>query len=276
MVHVNIGGGRDNIVRYNIFYNATAYAMQVDSRGKGHTFDRDLLPRLKRNVSGNQIHHNVVYLGNDKEVMYDYDRSLNNVSWYNVSSMWIDNFLHLTQGHPLRSPRKVTDKSYFNDPSNGDFGVRCSAADWANTENFPQPLSRNEIGPRFATGPVYKHHSQTVKPTSSSSDHNNPPCATQAPRSAPQHSFLPDGSFPNTLYNVSHEGCWLILDSCHNHPSLKGTVRDTYGETHNRAGQDESQCLTRASKQWKECGSIPNHPVIVVYGPTGLILFTEK
>nr|KAG5706230.1 hypothetical protein BaRGS_019557 [Batillaria attramentaria] len=31
--HLNIGGGRDNVVRYNIFYNATAHSIQVDGRG---------------------------------------------------------------------------------------------------------------------------------------------------------------------------------------------------------------------------------------------------
>jgi hypothetical protein len=34
-VHVNIGGGRDNIIRQNIFYNTLEYSMQIDSRGKG-------------------------------------------------------------------------------------------------------------------------------------------------------------------------------------------------------------------------------------------------
>ncbi|KAK3585347.1 hypothetical protein CHS0354_004617 [Potamilus streckersoni] len=65
MVHVNIGGGRDNIVRYNIFYNATAYAMQIDSRGTSHTFDSDLLPRLK-----NEVHVNIGG-GRDNIVRYN-------------------------------------------------------------------------------------------------------------------------------------------------------------------------------------------------------------
>ncbi|XP_052072927.1 uncharacterized protein LOC127711025 isoform X3 [Mytilus californianus] len=41
-VHVNIGGGRDNIVHQNIFYNTTQYSMQLDARGangKWHTSD---------------------------------------------------------------------------------------------------------------------------------------------------------------------------------------------------------------------------------------------
>ena len=46
-VHVNIGGGRDNIIRNNIFYNATSYAMQVDSRGIKGTNDATLLNELK-------------------------------------------------------------------------------------------------------------------------------------------------------------------------------------------------------------------------------------
>ncbi|KAK3585346.1 hypothetical protein CHS0354_004616 [Potamilus streckersoni] len=46
-------------------------------------------------------------------------------------------------------------------------------------------------------------------------------------------------------------------------------MRDTYGETNEMAGQDESKCLARAAKQWKVCGSTPNHPVIAIYGRTG-------
>ncbi|KAL3858274.1 hypothetical protein ACJMK2_012870 [Sinanodonta woodiana] len=276
MVHVNIGGGRDNIVRYNIFYNATAYAMQIDSRGINHVFDKDLLPRLKavpytnqlwqskypelaiidsmhkEFPEGNQIHHNVVYQGNNRDVIHLYTGSLSNASWFNVSSIWI-----------------ATDKSEFVDPSKLDFSVRCSAADWANAENFPQPLKLNEIGPRFPTGPAYKHGPQTTKPTAIAAHQNNAPCTTRAPSPEPQHSYLPDGSHPNTLYNVSKQGCWLVIDSCHNYPNMTGKMRDTYGEAHEMAGTDESHCLARAAKQWKTCGSTPNHPVTAIYGPTG-------
>ena len=53
-VHVNIGGGRDNVVRNNIFYNATLYAMQVDSRGINRRNDATLRRELKVKLL---IHH---------------------------------------------------------------------------------------------------------------------------------------------------------------------------------------------------------------------------
>ena len=32
-VHANIGGGRDNVIRDNVMYNAIAHSIQVDGRG---------------------------------------------------------------------------------------------------------------------------------------------------------------------------------------------------------------------------------------------------
>lgn len=46
-VHTNIGGGRDNIIRDNVFYNATLNAMQVDHRGTAHSVDTTLYDKLR-------------------------------------------------------------------------------------------------------------------------------------------------------------------------------------------------------------------------------------
>lgn len=46
-VHTNIGGGRDNIIRDNVFYNATLNAMQVDRRGTAHSVDTTLYDKLR-------------------------------------------------------------------------------------------------------------------------------------------------------------------------------------------------------------------------------------
>ena len=42
-----------------------------------------------------------------------------------------------------------------------------------------------------------------------------------------------------------------------------------YGETHNHAGQNETECFKRAVAQWKYCGSHHNEQVAAIYGPTG-------
>nr|KAG5688234.1 hypothetical protein BaRGS_034276 [Batillaria attramentaria] len=44
-VHVNIGGGRDNVIRYNVMYNATKYSIQVDARGMECWFVIDHCPQ---------------------------------------------------------------------------------------------------------------------------------------------------------------------------------------------------------------------------------------
>ncbi|XP_052258951.1 uncharacterized protein LOC127863459 isoform X1 [Dreissena polymorpha] len=49
-VHVNIGGGRDNIVSNNVFYGSTRYSMQVDGRGVGHDHDGDLKHNLHARI----------------------------------------------------------------------------------------------------------------------------------------------------------------------------------------------------------------------------------
>lgn len=46
-VHTNIGGGRDNIIRDNVFYNATLNALQVDHRGTSHSNDKPLFHKLR-------------------------------------------------------------------------------------------------------------------------------------------------------------------------------------------------------------------------------------
>ncbi|XP_064613281.1 uncharacterized protein LOC135477059 [Liolophura sinensis] len=46
-LHMNIGGGRDNIVRYNVFYNAMNAAVGVDARGRGKGNSGVLFERLK-------------------------------------------------------------------------------------------------------------------------------------------------------------------------------------------------------------------------------------
>ncbi|KAK7483382.1 hypothetical protein BaRGS_00025322 [Batillaria attramentaria] len=98
-IHTNIGGGRDNVVRYNVMYNATKSSMQVDGRGAGtsnshSTYLRQKLqespyqtplwqsryPELANILSkhpeepeGNQIYKNVFYntVGKERIIYYD-------------------------------------------------------------------------------------------------------------------------------------------------------------------------------------------------------------
>ena len=66
-----------------------------------------------------------------------------------------------------------------------------------------------------------------------------------------------------------HVGCWFKVSACTADPKAVGTYRDIYGETHNHAGQNETECFKRAVAQWKYCGSHHNEQVTAIYGPTG-------
>ncbi|CAC5385968.1 unnamed protein product [Mytilus coruscus] len=53
--HLNIGGGRDNIVRDNIFYNSTKFSIQVDGRGSAHKNDKSLMGILNVSVCPGKV-----------------------------------------------------------------------------------------------------------------------------------------------------------------------------------------------------------------------------
>ena len=45
-VHFNIGGGRDNVARYNVLFDARAHSIQLDNRGMGPGNHSEYLRRL--------------------------------------------------------------------------------------------------------------------------------------------------------------------------------------------------------------------------------------
>ncbi|XP_055957950.1 uncharacterized protein LOC126824537, partial [Patella vulgata] len=244
-VHVNIGGGRDNIIRYNVFYNATKESIQVDGRGMRGDFLDELIGHLQA-------------------VPY-------------TSHLWAAKYPKLaalatskTRGYP--EGNESFSSSDFSSPDTCDYHLQCTAKDWANGVNFPQPVTLDKVGPRYPYGPRYlnkgKRPDSGIKAVSTSG-----PCVsgTVAPETnIPKASYLPDGSRPNNLVNnITHVGCWLLVNSCPAHKDVKGTYRDTYGEQHEHAATNEAKCLARAAEVWRYCGSAKNQPVTVVYGPTG-------
>lgn len=46
-------------------------------------------------------------------------------------------------------------KTDYYDVDKGDLRIKCSAATWANANNFPQVVSPNDVGPKAPPGPVY-------------------------------------------------------------------------------------------------------------------------
>ncbi|XP_053396026.1 uncharacterized protein LOC128556126 [Mercenaria mercenaria] len=271
-VHANIGGGRYNVIANNVMYNATRYSIQVDSRGSSHQNDKTLIARLHavpynsslwtlrypelkylslQNASlpeGNQIVKNLVFNTPHKEYIH-ISQDFNKPRFFNISE--------------TGSSLGRTD--HYN-IDNGDYRVKCYAAEWANHVNFKQVPSPNDVGPRVTVGPTNLHRglSHIVDLKGSSGV-----CTTHAPSTdTPVPAYLPDGSRKNDIYNVSKEGCWLSVSGCKDHPNT-GTYRDTYGEQHEHAADNETMCFRRAVAQWHYCGSHKDEQVAAIYGPSG-------
>ncbi|XP_064612389.1 uncharacterized protein LOC135476325 [Liolophura sinensis] len=270
-LHMNIGGGRDNIVRHNVFYNATHAAVGVDARGISGKFSQILFQRLKAipytnglwtsrypklaridseepNLpKGNEIYQNVFYGGSSSRFvpLGGYDPA----DWFNVH----DNYLFA----------KPTD---FNQRRSGDYRVICQVAQWVTRKGFSQPPTLNEIGPHLSVGPAFKHSALSTK--TNMPLRTNCVTTTEAPSTKIlQPQVVNDGSQPNTLTDKT--GCWLIIDGCPQEPELAGKRRDTEGEQHHGALTDEDACLARAAVQWRACGQSYSHTVKAVFGPTG-------
>ncbi|KAK6189983.1 hypothetical protein SNE40_001939 [Patella caerulea] len=274
-VHVNIGGGRDNIIRYNVFYNATKESVQVDGRGMRGDFHDELTAHLQAVPYTSPIwaakYPKLAALATSKTRGYPEGNEIYRNIYYNEKGIpWI-----FFQG-------KIDEDKYFRQYENrhsfsatdftSDYHLQCTAKDWANGVNFPQPITLDKVGPRYPYGPKYLNKGK--RPDSGIKAVSTPgPCVsgTVAPETnIPKSSYLPDGSGPNNLVtNITQIGCWLLVNSCSAHKDVQGTFRDTYGEQHEQTATNEAKCLARAAEVWRYCGSAKNQPVTVVYGPTG-------
>ncbi|XP_064613278.1 uncharacterized protein LOC135477057 [Liolophura sinensis] len=164
-IHFNIGGGRDNIARYNVFYNAHSASVGMDGRGiNGGSNDKQLHDRLKTvpyttgiwaqkypelaridheapgEPRGNQIYKNVLYHGLASHNFNYHGSSLQKSEFFNIHDNFVD-----------------THTSDFNDRGTGDYRVICKAGTWAVQQHFPQPPTEAEVGPHLPYGPKFKH-----------------------------------------------------------------------------------------------------------------------
>ncbi|XP_052790467.1 uncharacterized protein LOC128224591 [Mya arenaria] len=277
-VHVNIGGGRDNVVSGNVMYGAVRSSMQVDGRGLGRDDYKDVIAKRLHNMpytgalwsmrypklaaidahnaslpEGNEISKNVVYNNGHVRFIPTLHGWLDNERFFNVTDT----------GFALNDDD-------FSDAAHGDLLVRCHLIGWANRVNFRQPLPPDQYGAQQTVGPSHLNRS---------ADHLTPqpktgPCTTQAPVTAsPAVAYLPDGSGSINLYNVTSQGCWLSVSKCSDHPVAVGLYRDTFGERQVRADQNETECLLRAVDTWKSCGGHNDEQVAAIYGPSGATTF---
>ncbi|OWF40931.1 hypothetical protein KP79_PYT15959 [Mizuhopecten yessoensis] len=273
-VHVNIGGGRDNIIQNNVFYEAAKSSMQVDSRGVPHSSNEQPLQKKLHAVPytsalwakrypklavidsnapdeprGNEISRNIFY----NSAAPDFVGSYTNTHWFNI-----------TMNHQAAGP---TD---FFDPAQADFRPRCSLSKFAQSIHFPDPVPLHDVGPRGGIGPMYKGHVAGSRRDVITTKRDVPaPCTTHAPSAlTPITSYLPDGSHANTVKNTPNQGCWFDVEICPNdHGFTSGLQRDVDGEKHLNTGINESACLDRVPYMVTHCGSQSKFSVI--YGPTG-------
>ncbi|KAK7087270.1 hypothetical protein V1264_021344 [Littorina saxatilis] len=107
-IHANIGGGRDNVIRYNVMYNAREWSVQVDARGLEHKEARrlrreleaspyrndvwkrrypelyDILNDLPDEPKGNQIYNNVIYNKHGVDSVHYTGHGLRRSDYFNV------------------------------------------------------------------------------------------------------------------------------------------------------------------------------------------------
>ncbi|XP_067672286.1 uncharacterized protein [Haliotis asinina] len=276
-IHANIGGGRDNIIRYNVMYDSVSESIQVDGRGATSQFDfrnktlqRDLASVAYPNALWTAKYPEMATLFTGTPRYPEGNQIYKNVFWNRGSQKWIvyTNIQFLDRryfdSHDNHMARR---KSDFYAPDNGDLRLRCSAKQWANDVNFQEPISLKDVGPRQSTGPTYM---RTVLPTFPASP-TPKPCdqSTVAPETkVPATPYISDGSGPNVLYPNITEGCWFITDQCPRHPRPR-MLRDTGDQKNDSVWTREARCLSRAVDQWKYCGSSISHSLTAVFGPTG-------
>ncbi|XP_063405884.1 uncharacterized protein LOC134689845 [Mytilus trossulus] len=159
--HLNIGGGRDNIVRDNIFFNSTKFSIQVDGRGSSHRNDRSLMnilnklpyknklwtskyPKLVNILNenpeeprGNQIYKNIFYnSGKQYTVKWDPHKP----AWFDVHSNIISN---------------STNDFNFPKLPYADFRTRCALTTFVKSNHLTTPLLPGQTGPRYHVGPPF-------------------------------------------------------------------------------------------------------------------------
>ncbi|XP_071134151.1 uncharacterized protein [Mytilus edulis] len=278
-VHVNIGGGRDNIVRQNIFFNTSQYSMQIDTRGHnggGNTnvlignlnrlpYQNDLwshrYPKLASIMSdnkpgdpeGNQITDNIFHSINKPHFHGQHKEE-----WFNVS----ENIY-------------IPDESSFYAPLYGNFKPICLLKGFAAITSFHNPVLPIDVGPRYQIGPSSHKITKPALGYLSGVPPTPRPCILKSLDRTPVPIYLPDGSVPNSLYNVSKTGCWFSFDKCPNHSSYEKAkrpvsmpfYRNTKAEMVDNSGTNETICLNKVSEMRSKCGN--GSSFAVIFGPTG-------
>ncbi|CAG2195127.1 unnamed protein product [Mytilus edulis] len=100
-------------------------------------------------------------------------------------------------------------------------------------------------------------------------------CRLKSLAKQPVSIYLPDGSVPNFINNVSQTGCWFSFDKCPNRPAYEKAkrpismpyYRDMNAEMKDNSGTDETICLNKVSEMVSKCGN--GSSFAVIFGPTG-------
>ncbi|XP_063438512.1 uncharacterized protein LOC134719447 [Mytilus trossulus] len=156
--HIIIGGGRDNIVRQNIFNKDVRYSIKVDARGAdGKSNTKTLLEKLEKIPYKDKLWANKypklakIMDGNNP------GNPVGNVIEGNIFCSIkhrIDGNKFVTEWFKVDGNKNVTSDNNFYAPTYGDFDPRCDLNDYAWDTKFPHPVLPNEAKPRYHVGPA--------------------------------------------------------------------------------------------------------------------------
>ncbi|CAG2228782.1 unnamed protein product [Mytilus edulis] len=134
-VHCNIGGGRDNIVRRNIFYNALRYSMDVDARGAG---GKSNTPRII------QLLKRMPYQSNTWKAKYP---KLALIDANDPSEVGNPEGMYMAIS-------QISDDRNFQAALYGNFKPTCLLKQFVSENKFEDPVMASDCRPKGTVGPI--------------------------------------------------------------------------------------------------------------------------
>ncbi|CAG2225345.1 unnamed protein product [Mytilus edulis] len=156
--HIIIGGGRDNIVRQNIFNKDVRYTIKVDARGAdGKSNTKTMLEKLEKipykdNLWANKYPKLAKIMDGNNP-----GNPVGNVIEGNIFCSikpGVDGNKFVTEWYKVDGNKNITSDNNFYAPTYGDFDPRCDLNDYAWDTKFPHPVLPKEAKPRYHVGPA--------------------------------------------------------------------------------------------------------------------------
>ncbi|XP_071177689.1 uncharacterized protein [Mytilus edulis] len=282
-IHCNIGGGRDNIVRRNIFYNALRYSMDVDARGAGGKSNTpriiQLLKRMPYQSNTWKAKYPKLALIDANDLSEVGNPEGNEITENIFCSKSVPAFNRLNKYGPewfnVKNNIYISDDRNFQAALYGNFKPRCLLEQFVSENKFEDPVKASDCRPRGTVGPIAAQFEIPVLVFLNGNPPKRKKCfqIKNKPAKPPTPLYLPDGYSRNKLYRTSRKGCWFFFKKCSNQSKETFRKKRTrksqtfYLDTEGKSDTDEHVCLNRVSEMKQQCGTGADFAVI--YGPTG-------